>query len=171
MLKVENINVYYGAIHALKGITVEVKEGEIVTLIGANGAGKSTIIELISRFYDVREGEIVTLIGANGAGKSTILRTISGLLRTKTGNILFEGKGHNSDTYSLLIPQFFDNNVLTVMVFLGGFSAAISMIIVSSIALATMLSNNLLIPYGFIGSLENSSQEKNSKRIVNSRKI
>lgn len=87
------------------------------------------------------------------------------------GNILFEGKNHNADTYSLLIPQFFDNNVLTVMVFLGGFSAAISMIIVSSISLATMLSNNLLIPYGFIGSLENSSQEKNSKRIVNSRKI
>jgi signal transduction histidine kinase len=87
------------------------------------------------------------------------------------GNILFDGKGHNSDTYSLLIPQFFDNNVLTVLVFLGGFSAAISMIIVSSIALATMLSNNLLIPYGFIGSLENSSQKKNNKRIVNSRKI
>ena len=87
------------------------------------------------------------------------------------GNILFEGKDHNADTYSLLIPQLFDNNVLTVMVFLGGFSAAISMIIVSSISLATMLSNNLLIPYGFIGSLENSSQEKNSKRIVNSRKI
>ena len=62
MLKVENINVYYGAIHALKGLSV-----------------------------DVKEGEIVTLIGANGAGKSTILRTISGLLRTKTGNIFFEG--------------------------------------------------------------------------------
>jgi hypothetical protein len=45
-------------------------------------------------------------------------------------------------------------------VFLGGFSAAISMIIVSSIALATMLSNNLLIPYGFIGSLKHSSPEK-----------
>ncbi|MBC5863781.1 sensor histidine kinase [Flavobacterium turcicum] len=87
------------------------------------------------------------------------------------GNILFEGQGLNSDTYSLLIPQFFDNTTLTVMVFLGGFSAAISMIIVSSIALATMLSNNLLIPYGFIGSLENASQQKNNKRIVNSRKI
>ncbi len=62
MLKVENINVYYGAIHALKGISVE-----------------------------VNEGEIVTLIGANGAGKSTILRTISGLLRAKTGDIVFEG--------------------------------------------------------------------------------
>ena len=62
MLQVENINVYYGAIHALKGISVEVKQGEIVTLIGANGAGKSTI-----------------------------LRTISGLLRAKTGDIVFEG--------------------------------------------------------------------------------
>jgi branched-chain amino acid transport system ATP-binding protein len=62
MLKVENINVYYGAIHALKGISVEVKQGEIVTLIGANGAGKSTI-----------------------------LRTISGLLRAKTGDVVFEG--------------------------------------------------------------------------------
>ncbi|PWA05798.1 sensor histidine kinase [Flavobacterium psychrotolerans] len=87
------------------------------------------------------------------------------------GNILFQGKGLNSDTYSLLIPQFFNNNFLTVLVFLGGFSAAISMIIVSSISLSTMLTNNLLIPYGFIGSLQNVSQEKNSKRIVRSRKI
>jgi signal transduction histidine kinase len=87
------------------------------------------------------------------------------------GNILFDGKELNSDTYSLLIPQFFDNTMLTVLVFLGGFSAAISMIVVSSIALSTMLSNNLLIPYGFIGSLANSSQEKNNNRIVNSRKI
>lgn len=63
MLKVDNINVYYGAIHALKGISVE-----------------------------VNQGEIVTLIGANGAGKSTTLRTISGLLKPKTGQILFEGQ-------------------------------------------------------------------------------
>lgn len=63
MLKIDNINVYYGAIHALKGISVE-----------------------------VNKGEIVTLIGANGAGKSTILRTISGLLKTKTGQINFEGQ-------------------------------------------------------------------------------
>ncbi len=87
------------------------------------------------------------------------------------GNILFEGKGLNSDTYSLLIPQFFNNNLVTVIVFLGGFSAAISMIVVSSISLSTMISNNLLIPYGFIGALQNESQEKNNKRIVNSRKI
>ncbi|CQR70012.1 High-affinity branched-chain amino acid transport ATP-binding protein LivF [Sporomusa ovata DSM 2662] len=63
MLKVDDINVYYGAIHALKGISVE-----------------------------VNQGEIVTLIGANGAGKSTTLRTISGLLKPKTGQILFEGQ-------------------------------------------------------------------------------
>lgn len=87
------------------------------------------------------------------------------------GNILFGTQALNSDNYSLLIPQHFNNNCLTVLVFLGGFSAAISMIIVSSITLATMLSNNLLIPYGFIGSLENTSQEKNTKKIVLSRKI
>ena len=63
MLKIKDINVYYGAIHAIKGISLE-----------------------------VNEGEIVTLIGANGAGKSTTLRTISGLLKPKTGSIEFEGK-------------------------------------------------------------------------------
>lgn len=63
MLKINDMNVYYGAIHALKGISLE-----------------------------INEGEIVTLIGANGAGKSTTLRTISGLLKPKTGTIEFEGK-------------------------------------------------------------------------------
>lgn len=63
MLKIDNINVYYGAIHALKGISLE-----------------------------VYPGEIVTLIGANGAGKSTTLRTISGLLKPKDGSITFEGE-------------------------------------------------------------------------------
>ncbi len=60
MLKVNDINVYYGAIHAIKGVS-----------------------------FEVRQGEVVTLIGANGAGKSTILNTISGLLHTKTGSIEF----------------------------------------------------------------------------------
>ena len=62
ILNVNNINVYYGAIHAIKGIS-----------------------------FKVEEGEIVTLIGANGAGKSTTLNTISGLLRSKTGDISFMG--------------------------------------------------------------------------------
>jgi signal transduction histidine kinase len=87
------------------------------------------------------------------------------------GNILFEGKNVNPDMFSLLIPQLFDNTFMTVLVFLGGFSAAISMIVVSSITLSTMLSNNLLIPYGILGSLQKDNQENNSERIVNIRRI
>ena len=60
MLKVNNINVYYGSIHAIKDVS-----------------------------FEVNQGEIVTLIGANGAGKSTILQTVSGLLRSKTGSVEF----------------------------------------------------------------------------------
>ena len=63
MLKVDNIDVYYGAIHAIKGISIEVPKGEIVTLVGSNGAGKSTT-----------------------------LRTSSGLMKPKNGTILFEDK-------------------------------------------------------------------------------
>ena len=63
MLSVQDIHVYYGAIHAIKGISLE-----------------------------VYPDEIVTLIGANGAGKSTTLNTIAGLLKPKSGNVLFEGK-------------------------------------------------------------------------------
>ena len=63
MLEVNDIHVYYGAINALKGVSLSVKEGQIVALIGANGAGKSTT-----------------------------LRTISGLLRPKVGDITFEGE-------------------------------------------------------------------------------
>jgi len=63
MLKITNMNVYYGNIYAIKDVS-----------------------------FDVGEGEIVTLIGANGAGKSTILKTISGLLRSKTGSISFAGE-------------------------------------------------------------------------------
>jgi branched-chain amino acid transport system ATP-binding protein len=63
MLEVQDLNVYYGAIHALKGIG-----------------------------FHLNKGEIVTLIGANGAGKSTILNTISGLLRPRVGSIHFNGE-------------------------------------------------------------------------------
>ena len=62
ILKVNDINVFYGAIHAIKGVS-----------------------------FEVGEGEIVTLIGANGAGKTTTLQTVSGLLRSKTGSIEFMG--------------------------------------------------------------------------------
>jgi len=63
LLEVKDLNVYYGAIHALQGIA-----------------------------FNVDEGEIVTLIGANGAGKSTTLKTVSGLLRPRSGAIRFDGK-------------------------------------------------------------------------------
>lgn len=63
MLKVNDINVYYGSIHAIKGVS-----------------------------FEVQKGEIVTLIGANGAGKSSILNTVSGLLTSKTGDITFMDK-------------------------------------------------------------------------------
>ena len=67
ILKVEDINVYYGAIHAIKGVS-----------------------------FEVNEGEIVTLIGENGAGKTTTLQAVSGLLRSRTGSIEFMGEnlGH-----------------------------------------------------------------------------
>lgn len=58
MLKIKDLNVYYGAIHALKGITLEVNEGEIVTLIGSNGAGKSTTIKTISGLIAPHTGTI-----------------------------------------------------------------------------------------------------------------
>ena len=58
MLEIENLHVYYGGIHALKGISLEVAEGKIVTLIGANGAGKSTTLRTISGIVRPREGQI-----------------------------------------------------------------------------------------------------------------
>jgi branched-chain amino acid transport system ATP-binding protein len=58
MLKVESLNVYYGAIHALKDISFEVNEGEIVTLIGANGAGKTSILHTISGLIRAHSGKI-----------------------------------------------------------------------------------------------------------------
>ncbi len=63
LLKVDNIEVYYGMIKALKGVS-----------------------------FEVNKGEIVALIGANGAGKTTILHTVTGLLKPKSGNIIFNGK-------------------------------------------------------------------------------
>ncbi len=63
LLRVDDIHVYYGSIHAIKGIS-----------------------------FEVNEGEIVTLIGANGAGKSTTLNTVSGLLKPRSGMITFEGR-------------------------------------------------------------------------------
>ena len=64
ILKVDGINVYYGSIHAIKGISFEVNKGEIVTLIGANGAGKSTTLNTVSGLLHSRTGS-VTFMGEN----------------------------------------------------------------------------------------------------------
>ena len=58
ILSVDNLNVYYGAIHAVKGVSFEVNEGEVVTLIGANGAGKSTTLQTVSGLLHSRTGSI-----------------------------------------------------------------------------------------------------------------
>ena len=61
MLEIKDINVYYGAIHAIKGISLEVKQGEIGTLIGAHGAGKSTTLRTSSGLIRPKTGHITTL--------------------------------------------------------------------------------------------------------------
>ncbi len=76
MLKVEDLHVYYGSIHAIKGVS-----------------------------FEVNEGEIVTLIGANGAGKSTTLNTIGGLMKPRTGSVLFEGTQIAGMPASRIVPH------------------------------------------------------------------
>lgn len=76
MLKVENIDVFYGNIHAIKNVSFEVKEGQVVSLIGANGAGKSTI-----------------------------LKTVSGLLHPKTGSITFLDKDITNKEAHVIVKQ------------------------------------------------------------------
>ena len=76
MLKVEDLHVYYGSIHAIKGVS-----------------------------FEVNEGEIVTLIGANGAGKSTTLNTVAGLMKPRSGSITFEGQQVAGMPASKIVPQ------------------------------------------------------------------
>jgi len=59
MLNISDLNIYYGGIHALKGVSINVKQGEIVTIIGSNGAGKSTLLNAISGFLKPKTGKIV----------------------------------------------------------------------------------------------------------------
>ena len=64
LMELENVHTYYGHIHALKGIALRVEEGEVVTLIGANGAGKSTTLRTISGLIHAREG-VIRMQGTN----------------------------------------------------------------------------------------------------------
>ena len=65
MLRIRNLNTYYGAIHALKGIDLDVPEGKIVTLVGSNGAGKSTTVLSATGIFKVAEGSVIELNGEN----------------------------------------------------------------------------------------------------------
>lgn len=87
------------------------------------------------------------------------------------GKVLFFGENVNPELYSILIPQKFGNAAISVMVFFGGLSACISMIIISSISLSIMLSNNIIIPYGWLNKFKVDSEKDNTKNIVNIRKI
>ena len=88
ILKVDNINVYYGSIHAIKGVSFEVNEGEIVTLIGANGAGKSTTLNTIAGLLHSRTGS-VTFLGEN-LGKVPAHKIVSrGLALVPEGRRIF----------------------------------------------------------------------------------
>lgn len=88
MLKIENINVYYGSIHALKGVSLEVNEGEIVTLIGANGAGKSTLLKTLSGLLKPKEGSIHYL-DSSIAGKQAQAIVKAGISHVPEGRRVF----------------------------------------------------------------------------------
>ncbi|GCD81319.1 ABC transporter ATP-binding protein [Parageobacillus thermoglucosidasius] len=88
MLKVENINVFYGNIQALKGVSLEVKEGEIVTLIGANGAGKSTLLKTISGLIKPKQGDIL-YEGQSIAGKAAQTIVKRGISHVPEGRRVF----------------------------------------------------------------------------------
>ena len=88
MLTLEAVNVYYGAIHALKGISLTVEEGEIVTLIGANGAGKSTTLRTISGLLKPRTGHIA-FTGADIAGRRAPAIVAAGIVQVPEGRRVF----------------------------------------------------------------------------------
>lgn len=88
MLKVNNIDVFYGNIHALKGVSLEVNEGEIVTLIGANGAGKSTLLKTLSGLLKPKSGEITYQTKQIG-GKQAQMIVKSGISHVPEGRRVF----------------------------------------------------------------------------------
>ena len=88
LLSVENLHVYYGAIHAVKDVSLHVQEGEIVTLIGANGAGKSTVLNTISGLLKPRSGKIQFMDhNVTGVAPNKIVQT--GLVQCPEGRRVF----------------------------------------------------------------------------------
>ena len=110
MLEVKDINVYYGLIHALRDVSFEVNEGEVVALIGANGAGKTTVFNLLTNVYQPTRGSIL-IDGMPTAGKKTYQVNRMGVARTFQNIRLFKDMPvldnvkvglHNHHSYSTL---------------------------------------------------------------------
>ena len=88
MLKVNNLHVHYGAIHALQGVSFDLNEGEIVALIGSNGAGKSTMLNTVSGILEVTEGEVTYLDEIiSGVPAQNIVR--KGIVQVPEGRKIF----------------------------------------------------------------------------------
>ncbi|MEI8094917.1 MAG: ABC transporter ATP-binding protein [Spirochaetales bacterium] len=88
MLDVQNLHVYYGAIHALHGVSFQVQEGEIVSLIGANGAGKTTILHTLSALIRPKDGSI-SFLGSPIAANSPERIVRAGLVQVPEGRRVF----------------------------------------------------------------------------------
>ena len=88
ILEVNDLNVYYGAIHAIKNISFEIKKGEIVTLIGANGAGKTSTLHAVSGLLPLKSGE-VSLNGVNITGMEAHKLVTKGMAHVPEGRRIF----------------------------------------------------------------------------------
>jgi branched-chain amino acid transport system ATP-binding protein len=87
MLSVKDLNVFYGGIHALKGVSIDVQEGQIVSIIGSNGAGKSTLINAISGIVKYKDGEI--LYKGEKLPKQAHKIVKSGICQVPEGRVIF----------------------------------------------------------------------------------
>lgn len=90
LLQVENLNVYYGVIQAIKNVSFEVREGEIVSLIGANGAGKTTILQTLSGLIRAESGQI-RYQGQEVSQASTVDIVKKGIVHVPEGRHVFSG--------------------------------------------------------------------------------
>ena len=106
MLKVQDLHVYYGGIHALKGLSINVDKGQIVTLIGANGAGKSSTLRAISGLIKNLKGSIV-YNGREIAGKNPVDIVTAGIMMAPEGRKIFP---HLSVLENLMLGAYSRSN-------------------------------------------------------------